>query len=165
MSTFSTPSTLVETLQQQASTDRTITYIEAADKEVTITYAELYERALKKLHALQQRGLTAGDECIIFLRSNEAFIDIYWACILGGIIPVPIAVGISDEHRSKLFKIFAKLERPHLYTTEDNVERIEQYADDNNLSDAYKIIKAKTLLVSEISSNEKVKCINLHQMI
>jgi len=155
MSTFSTPSTLVETLQQQASTDRTITYIEAADKEVTITYAELYERALKKLHALQQRGLTAGDECIIFLRSNEEFIDIYWGCILGGIIPVPIAVGISDEHRSKLFKIFAKLERPHLYTTEDNVERIEQYADDNNLSDAYKIIKAKTLLVSEISSNEK----------
>jgi len=148
-------STLVETLQKQACTDRTITYIEAADKEVTITYADLYERALNKLHALQQRGLTPGDECIIFLRSNEDFLDIYWACILGGIIPVPIAVGISDEHRSKLFKIFNKLERPHLYTTEDNVERIQQYAEANNLSDAYKRIKEKTLLVSEIISNAK----------
>lgn len=155
MNTFSIPSTLVETLQQQAATDRTITYIEAADKEVTITYADLYERALHKLHALQLRGLTAGDECIIFLRNNEAFIDIYWACILGGIIPVPIAVGISDEHRAKLFKIFEKLERHHLYTTEDNVERLQQYAEDNNLSAAYKIIKEKTLLVSEIESKEK----------
>ena len=148
-------STLVDTLQQQASSDRTITYIEAADKEVTITYADLYERALKKLHALQQRGLTPGDECIIFLRSNEDFIDIYWACILGGIIPVPIAVGISDEHRAKLFKIFEKLDRPHLYTTQDNVERIQQYAESNSLSDAYKLIKDKTLLVSEIESQEK----------
>ena len=148
-------STLVETLQKQACSDRTITYIEAKDKEVTITYADLYERALHKLHALQQRGLTPGDECIIFLRSNEEFIDIYWACILGGIIPVPIAVGISDEHRSKLFKIFDKLERPHLYTTEDNVERIHQYAEDNKLSAAYKLIKEKTLLVSELNSPEK----------
>ncbi len=147
--------TLVETLQQQACSDRTITYIEAADKEVSITYAELYERALNKLHALQQRGLSPGDECIIFLRSNEDFIDIYWACILGGIIPVPIAVGISDEHRSKLFKIFEKLERPHLYTTVDNIERIQQYAEDNKLSAAYKLIKEKTLLVSEINSKEK----------
>ena len=155
MITFSTPSTLVETLQQQANSDRTITYIEAADKEVIITYADLYERALHKLHALQQHGLKPGDECIIFLRNNEAFIDIYWACILGGIIPVPIAVGISDEHRAKLFKIFEKLERPHLYTTEDNVERLQQYAEDNNLSTAYKTIKEKTLLVSEIESKEK----------
>ena len=155
MNTFSTPSTLVETLQQQASSDRTITYIEAKDKEVCITYADLYERALHKLHALQQRGLTPGDECIIFLRNNEYFIDIYWACILGGIIPVPIAVGISDEHRSKLFKIFEKLERPYLYTTEDNVERIQQYAEDNNLSNAYKTIKEKTLLVAKTTAKEK----------
>ena len=148
-------STLVETLQKQACTDRTITFIEAKDKEVIITYADLYERALNKLHALQQRGLKPGDECIIFLRSNEEFIDIYWACILGGIIPVPIAVGISDEHRSKLFKIFEKLERAHLYTTEDNVERLHQYAEDNNISAAYKLIQEKTLLVLEINSKEK----------
>lgn len=124
-------SNLVETLEQNASTDRTITYIDGKDKEVTISYADLRERALNRLFALQQRGLKKGDECIIFLRSNEDFIDIFWACILGGIIPVPIAVGISDEHRSKLFKIFEKLERPHLYTSEDITERLQQYADDN----------------------------------
>lgn len=123
--------TLVEALQQQSRHDRTITYIEAADKEVTISYADLYARALGLLFVLQHKGMKRGDECIVFLRSNQDFVDIYWACILGGIIPVPVAVGISDEHRSKLFKIFEKLERPHLYTTQDNIERLKQYADSN----------------------------------
>ncbi len=145
-------SNLVETLEQNASTDRIITYIDGKDNEVSISYADLHERALNRLFALQQRGLKKDDECIIFLRNNENFIDIFWGCILGGIIPVPIAVGISDEHRSKLFKIFSKLERPHLYTTEDIIERLQQYADDNQESAAYKKIKDKTLLVSEVET-------------
>lgn len=143
---------LVETLQTNASTDRTVTYIDGKDKELTITYADLYERAQNRLYALQQRGLSQGDECIIFLRSNEDFIDIFWGCILGGIIPVPIAVGISDEHRSKLFKIFSKLERPHLYTSDDLTERLQAYADDNQQQATHEKIKEKTLLVNEIKS-------------
>ncbi len=145
-------SNLVETLQQHSSTDRFITYIDGKDKEVTISYADLYDRAQNRLYALQQRGLKQGDECIIFLRSNENFIDIFWGCILGGIIPVPIAVGISDEHRSKLFKIFSKLERPHLYTSDDLTERLQQYANDNQALAAYTQIKEKTLLVSEVTA-------------
>lgn len=143
-------SNLVETLQQHASSDRFITYIDGKDKELTISYADLYARAINRLYALQQRGLQQGDECILFLRNNEDFIDMYWGCILGGIIPVPVAVGISDEHRSKLFKIFSKLERAHLYTTEDIAERLLQYAEDNDKAGQYQIIKEKTLLVSDI---------------
>ncbi|MCW8900046.1 MAG: non-ribosomal peptide synthetase [Gammaproteobacteria bacterium] len=145
-------SNLVETLQQHASPDRSITYIEGKDKELSISYADLHERALNRLFALQQRGLSQGDECIIFLRSNEDFIDVFWGCVLGGIIPVPIAVGISDEHRSKLFKIFDKLEHPHLYTSDDITERLQAYADENQQAETYKKIKEKTLLVNEIKS-------------
>lgn len=147
-------SNLVETLQQQATADRFITYIDGKDKELSISYADLYARALNRLFALQQQGLQAGDECILFLRSNEDFIDIYWGCILGGIIPVPVAVGISDEHRSKLFKIFSKLERAHLYTTEDITERLQQYAEDNNKSNEYINVKEKSFLVSDIAAVE-----------
>lgn len=141
---------LVETIKTHASTDRSVTYIDGKDKELTISYADLYARAQNRLFALQQRGLSQGDECIIFLRSNEDFIDIFWGCILGGIIPVPIAVGISDEHRSKLFKIFSKLARPHLYTSDDLTERLQAYANDHQLQDAYEKVKEKTLLVNEI---------------
>lgn len=141
---------LVETIQTHASADRSVTYIDGKDKELTISYADLYARAQNRLFALQQRGLSQGDECIIFLRSNEDFIDIFWGCILGGIVPVPIAVGISDEHRSKLFKIFSKLERPHLYTSDDLTERLQAYAGDHQLQAAYEKVKEKTLLVNEI---------------
>lgn len=141
---------LVETIQSHANTDRTVTYIDGKDKELTISYADLYARAQNRLHALQQRGLSQGDECIIFLRSNEDFIDIFWSCILGGIIPVPVAVGISDEHRSKLFKIFSKLERPHLYTSDDLTERLQAYAEEHQQQATYENIKSKTLLVDEI---------------
>ena len=149
-----TLSNLVETIQAHCNDDRSITYIEGKDKEITITYAELYQRALTKLYQLQQRGLTQGDECILFLRNNEEFIDFFWACVLGGIIPVPVAPGISDEHRAKLFKIFSKLERPHLYTTDDILERIEQYANSNTLTDEFNSLKAKTFLVNEFSATQ-----------
>ena len=77
-----TSRTLVEALQQQSRHDRSITYIEAKDKEVTRSFAELHERASARLYALQQRGLSVGDQCIIFLRSNEEFVELFWACIL-----------------------------------------------------------------------------------
>ena len=32
-----------------------------------------------------------------------------WAAIFGGIVPVPVAVGTSDEHRSKLFRILSQM--------------------------------------------------------
>lgn len=156
-------SDLVETIQQQATPERTITYIDGADKELCISYADLYTRAKNRLYALQQRGVNKGDECILFLRSNEDFIDAYWGCILGGIIPVPVAVGISDEHRSKLFKIFAKLENPYLYTTEDILERVEQYATDNKIVADFEKVKNKTLLVKDIINIEGQAEINKPQ--
>ena len=38
-------------------------------------------------------------------RRMRASLVAFWAAILGGIVPVPVAVGISDEHRLKLFRI------------------------------------------------------------
>ncbi len=102
---------------------RSITYIESARDEVRLDYAELRERALGVLHHFQQRGLKPGHELILFTNSNEQFVDAFWACILGGIVPVPVAVGISDDHRAKLLKIFATLRHPHVYT-EENLARL-----------------------------------------
>ena len=47
---------------------------------------------------------------ILLLASNEQFIDAFWAGVLGGIVPVPVAIGISDEHRHKLLRIARKLD-------------------------------------------------------
>jgi hypothetical protein len=65
---------------------------------------------------------------IIFLSNNEQFLDGFWAALCGGIVPVPLAVGISDEHRHKLLRVARKLGKPLLYTDSRNLERLSALA-------------------------------------
>lgn len=147
--------TLNEALRQQATENKTLTYIEGKDKETKVTFKQLYQRSLSVLHGLQNNGLKPGDELIIFLRNNEIFLDVFWAAILGGIVPVPVAVGISDEHRSKLYKIFNKLKRPNLFTDDDSLQRLKKYAEENSLRTEFDKVKNKTVLISDIDTSSE----------
>lgn len=139
--------TLIEALEKNSTDERSLTFIEGKDNETNITFKQLHQRASGMLHHYQQLGLKPGDELIIFLRNNEYFLYAFWGAILAGIIPVPVAVGISDEHRSKLYKIYNKLERPFVFTDEDNLERLKKYADENNRGSEFERIKNNTVLV------------------
>ncbi|MDZ7769279.1 MAG: hypothetical protein U5K38_09460 [Woeseiaceae bacterium] len=52
----------------------------------------------------------------------------FWGAMLGGIVPVPVAVGISDEHRQKLFRIARQLGDPVVYTDDDVLHRLKAFA-------------------------------------
>lgn len=142
--------TLVEALEHNAFVERSITYIEGKAREREVTFATLYERALGILHLLQKTGLRPGDELIIFLNNNEQFIDVFWASLLGGIVPVPVAVGISDEHRHKLLRIYQSLSRPYLYTDRTSLTRLEVFAQTSGLSRLLERVQQHTLLVEQI---------------
>lgn len=142
--------TLNEALKARASDDLGITFIEGINNETSLSYSELYRRALRLLHYLQTKDLQPGDELIFFLKNNEKFIEAYWACLLGGIIPVPVAVGISDEHRSKIFRIFRLLKRPHLLTDSKSADLLHAYAQEAGLQSELIAILAKTLLLEGI---------------
>src|SRR5688572_31005010 len=100
--------TLAELLVNNRGVKRTISYLESESSERVVGYGELYERALGILFHLQKLGARPGDKLIIYLANNEQFIDAFWAGMLGGIVPVPIALGISDEHKHKLLRIARK---------------------------------------------------------
>ena len=87
--------TLIDLLADVRSRDRHIRFIDGEDDESTVGFAELWDRALALLGSLQARGMQKGDEFVIFSKSNESFVVAYWAAILGGIVPVPVAVGIT----------------------------------------------------------------------
>lgn len=148
MSSFTT---LIEALEQHSTDERSLTYIEGKETESTITFKQLHQRALGMLHHYQKQGLKPGDELIIFLRNNETFLDAFWGAIFGGIIPVPVAVGISDEHRSKLYKIYNKLQRPYIFTDEDNLERLKKYADENDLATDFAKLKETSVLAENMT--------------
>ena len=120
--------TLVELLHANRDTQRQVTYHEGDGVERPVSYAELHRRALGILLHLQRLGATRGDKLIVFLNNNEAFIDGFWAALAGGIVPVPLAVGISDEHRHKLLRIARKLGAPYLYTDQKTLDRLGEFA-------------------------------------
>ena len=77
----------------------------------------------------RQLGARPGDRLILLLNNNEQFIDAFWGAVLGGIVPVPVAIGISDEHRHKLLRIARKLGKPFIYTDRKTLDRIGQFAE------------------------------------
>lgn len=125
---MATPDTLVELIDANRKVARSITYLEGEQNERSVTFADLHARALGILHHLQKLGAKRGDHLILFLGDNEPFVDAFWGAIMGGIIPVPVALGISDEHRHKLLRIARKLGNPYLYTDRRSLERIGSFA-------------------------------------
>lgn len=144
--------TLNAALKANLRDDIGVTFIEGINSESRITYRRLHERALELLHYFQSQGLGPGDELIFFLKNNAVFIEAFWACLLGGIVPVPVAVGISDEHRSKLMRIFRRLEKPHLLIDRKAAELLHAYAINQNQQADYDTIAAGMLLAEDILS-------------
>ncbi len=142
--------TLTQALDANQSNDVGITYIEGEKNEHTVSLQQLYDRALGILHHFQSKGVAPGDELIFLLNNNEQFVDAFWACLYGRIIPVPVGVGISDEHRLKLFRVFGKLNKPYLYTSQSNLYRLEAFAKTNHLQTEFQRIKSKTIILDDI---------------
>src|SRR5258707_10296819 len=111
-----TYATLVDMLEGNRGIDRAVTYVDGENSERRVPYGDLYSRALGILYHLQAMGAQRGDKMIIFLSNNEQFLDGFWAAVCGGILPVPLAVGISDEHRHKVLGVPRQLANPLLYT-------------------------------------------------
>ena len=120
--------TLTDLLQQNRTTSRSIHYLNGENETSTVPFADLYTRAGQRLGELQRLGATSGDKVILFLNDNEQFIDGFWGAIAGGIVPVPLAVGIADAHRQKLLTIAKLLNNPFLYTDRKNLDRLGAYA-------------------------------------
>ena len=143
--------TLVDILERNRTLDRSVTYIEGDNVERQVRYQDVYTRALGILYHLQAAGAQRGDKMIIFLNNNEQFLDGFWAALAGGIVPVPLAVGISDEHRLKLLRVARKLGKPILYTDAKNLERLGALAQEAGEAALFAEIKARSFLVENIS--------------
>ncbi len=82
--------------------------------------------------------------------TNEQFLDAYWACLHGGIVPVPVAIGISDEHKHKLLRIARLLGNPLLYTTAKLSDRLAAFASEAGDSTTWSALAARTFLIEQL---------------
>src|SRR4030095_3819100 len=70
--------------------------------------------------------------------------------LLGGIVPVPVALGISDEHRHKLLRIAKKLGKPFIYTDRRSLDRIGAFARQAGAADVFAGLQSRAFLVDTL---------------
>lgn len=133
----------------KAQEERGITFILDENREEFVSYRRLYDHAFGLLGYLQAAGFKPGDEVVFQIEDNRHFVYFFWACVLGGLVPVPVAVGANDEHKMKFFKIWRVLNNPCLVTGRDFLAKLETYAFQNGLTKAYKTIQNRTVFLED----------------
>jgi acyl-CoA synthetase (AMP-forming)/AMP-acid ligase II/aryl carrier-like protein len=147
--------TLAELIHKHRGVKRVISYLEGESNERVVGYDELYERALGILYHLQALGAKPGDKLILYLANNEQFLDAFWAGVLGGIVPVPIALGISDEHKHKLLRIARKLGKPFIYTDRKTLDRIGTFAGGAGEQSCFNNLQTRAFFAEQVDDISK----------
>jgi acyl-CoA synthetase (AMP-forming)/AMP-acid ligase II len=145
---------LTHILPDARDKDREIRFIDGDKDESTLSFAELWKNAVDLLGTLQNRGMTPGDELVIFTKSNQLFVTAFWAAVLGGLVPVPVAVGISDEHRLKLFRIMRQLQRGTLYSEHTLHKRLRDYARPRDFDDIMRKLESHSVLIEDVAGGQ-----------
>ena len=124
------PTTLAKTLQRSAqnSLQQSITYIQSNGSKSVQSYAALLAEAERILAGLRQLGLKPQDQVILQLELTTDIIPAFWGCILGGFIPVIMAVPPTYQEANgaldKLCHIWQLLDKPLILTSEALTESV-----------------------------------------
>lgn len=113
-------------VQVTGNPDRGITFIQNDNSEFFLSYQALLDGATRRLGGLQEQGFKPGQYALILLEDSKEFILTFWACILGGVIPVPASYPASSKvintSLSKLLAIWEVLERPRILSDRSLLE-------------------------------------------
>lgn len=94
------------------------------------SYKDLYKKALHILAGLQAQGLKPQDKIILQIPDLAEHLSVFWAAILGGIIPVTVAIPPSYATTNgiveKLMHVWSILEQPLLITSQAAKANIQQ---------------------------------------
>ncbi len=118
-----------------------------------MSYADIYHSALRVLGALQARGLGAGNELVIQTDNNREFVCLFWASLLGRIIPVPLSGGVQADQKLKFFKVWEYLSAPYLACDEKQVERLQSIAAEQGKESAAAEMSDRYLSMNELFSS------------
>lgn len=116
------PVTLQEALAAAAefAPDKGTIYITPGCPDDVQTYPELLAEAQRVLAGLRADGLRPGDAALFVFADNRCYLTAFWACVLGGFIPTPVAVATTyetpNEVNRKLHNAWLLLDRPVLLT-------------------------------------------------
>lgn len=148
------PSTLVDILTSlKDSEEGYVAFVESSNEIDYLSYSALYSKALLRLGALQSQGILPCHEVILQVENNLDFVITFWACILGGIIPVPLSVGQTDEHKYKIIEVSKRLKNPRLVISEKAFNTLNQFFGDD--PSTFSGLKTTAVFIEQIRSFTK----------
>ncbi|QRK09878.1 fatty acyl-AMP ligase [Archangium violaceum] len=97
--------TLDEALAAAARSPRGLVFVDAAERETSLSWAQVYGRARRTAAGLQRLGVSPGERVALLLPTSPGFMDAFFGALLAGAVPVPlyppVRLGRLDEyHRS-----------------------------------------------------------------
>jgi len=122
------PSTLGQVLRRAAQdSSHGLTYV--SGREATHqTYRELLRDATRVCSWLSGAGARSRNHVILQLDDNVQFLTAFWGCVLGGLVPVPLATAVSYQQESSaarmLENVWELLEGPLVVSNRGRMEEI-----------------------------------------
>lgn len=119
------PKTLVDLLRTDRSGEQRLGFFQKPGLYRWMTVDELRAAALGRLGDLQRAGVARGQEVVMPVEDPAAFVEIFWACQLGGLVAVPLAPPSNEASRSKIVDILERRSGAALVIEEAALERLE----------------------------------------
>ncbi|PQP81878.1 non-ribosomal peptide synthetase [Paenibacillus sp. PCH8] len=148
--------TLVDVIHDRSKiTDRGIRFIDADKIETFISYSQLFNEALGYLGYLQEIGIKPKQEIIFQIQENKRFLVAFWACILGGMIPVPVSIGEDEEQNLKVCRIWELLNNPFMIASEKVLDKLKRFALEHDMLDFHRQLEVRTDTIQDSIYNYK----------
>ncbi|MDJ0649138.1 MAG: SDR family NAD(P)-dependent oxidoreductase [Xenococcaceae cyanobacterium MO_188.B19] len=148
--------TLAKLLEQAANTDKGIIHIKQDETEFFQSYQELLAEAENILSNLLKLGLKPQSKVFLQLPRSEDFLAVFWGCILGGFIPIPITVPpdySTDNSKANILRhgweLLGRQGRECIVVTDRSLEKaIVDFGKRKQLED-FVVVTVEDLLVAE----------------
>lgn len=125
---------LQDVLVKQKNSTETIVFCSSTAINDTLSYKDIYWNALALLNYLQENDIERDSHLVFQISDPKKFIITFWACILGGIIPVPLSVVTKDQGIKKIASVWNYVDKPFLAIENQAVlETLKIYANNNKL--------------------------------
>lgn len=109
---------LADILQKATETDEKIIFVHSDGSENPVLYKDIAALAKIRLAGLRQKNLVVNQPVVLVFNESFDFVVTFWACILGGYIPVPMAYPTSftsaNSTLTKLMGVWKQLNHPPL---------------------------------------------------
>lgn len=145
---------LEETIRRDPSAG--IVYLRDGGEEHFETYAELRSRGLKICGQLRGMGVAAGTPIMVMVNRPEHFLSAFWASLLGGYLPIPMAgimsLGRGNHDLLKLQAVLSKIDTPVVITDDELVEKFQGVIPPGFI---HHLLGAQSLLTGDYPATDK----------